>query len=150
MCVDIYYNIRNIQMWSTHQVSFRSRFHLCIHVEDLLQDLRNSCARAYQILHFDIVISFGPPYVAFWAVLMKKYRWCNTNRQTFDMSYTLIGNKSWVFKCCWNIAGRCCSNYIFILDLTHRFIGLGKGNCKTRREAFLFWDLVHRISEVWR
>ena len=33
-----------------------------------------------------------------------------------------------------------CSNYIFILDLTQCFNGLGKDNCKTRRETFKFWD----------
>ena len=41
-------------------------------------------------------------------------------------------------------------NYIFILDLTPGFNGLGKDNCKTGRETFMFWDLVHFISEVWR
>ena len=30
----------------------------------------------------------------------------------------------------------------FILDLTHDFNGLGKGNCKTRRETFKFGDSV--------
>ena len=31
---------------------------------------------------------------------------------------------------------RRCSNYIFIFDLTPGFTGLGKENCKTRRETF--------------
>ena len=43
-----------------------------------------------------------------------------------------------------------CSNYIFILDLTPGFIGLGKDNCKTRREAFKFRDLVRPILESLR
>ena len=47
-------------------------------------------------------------------------------------------------------ACRRCSNYIFILDLTHGFIGLGKYNCKTRREAFKFGDLARLILEVLR
>ena len=37
------------------------------------------------------------------------------------------------------------SNYIFILDLTPDFNGLGKDNCKMRRDSFKFWDLVHLI-----
>ena len=38
---------------------------------------------------------------------------------------------------------RCCSNYIFILNLTSGFNGLGKDNdYNMRREAFKFWDLV--------
>ena len=44
-------------------------------------------------------------------------------------------------------ACRRCSNYIFILDLTPGFIGLGKDNCKTRWETFKFGDLVHLILE---
>ena len=43
---------------------------------------------------------------------------------------------------------RRCSNYIFILDLTPGFNGLGKGNCKTRRESFEFGDLVWLILEI--
>ena len=30
------------------------------------------------------------------------------------------------------------------------FNGLGKDNCKTRRETFLFWDWVRLILENWR
>ena len=41
-------------------------------------------------------------------------------------------------------------NYIFIRDLTPGFNGLGKGNCKTRRETFIFWDLVRFILEDWQ
>ena len=42
------------------------------------------------------------------------------------------------------------SNSIFILDLTPSFNGVGKVNCKTRRETFKFGDLVLLILEVWR
>ena len=41
------------------------------------------------------------------------------------------------------------SNYIFILDLTSGFNGLGKENCKTKREKGKNWDLVRYILEVW-
>ena len=54
----------------------------------------------------------------------------------------------WSLRCSWNIACRRCSNYIFILDLTPTFSGLGKDNGKTRRETFKFWDLVQLILEV--
>ena len=42
-----------------------------------------------------------------------------------------------------------CSNYIFILDLTPGFNGLGKYNYKMRLETFKFWDLVQLILDVW-
>ena len=46
---------------------------------------------------------------------------------------------------CWR-----CSNYIFILNSTPDFDGLGKDTCKTRCETFKFWDSVHLIVEVWQ
>ena len=45
---------------------------------------------------------------------------------------------------------RRCSNYIFILDLTPGFNGLGKDNCKTSQETSMFSDLMWPILEVWR
>ena len=53
-------------------------------------------------------------------------------------------------RCSWSIACRRCSNYIFILDLTPGFKGLGKDNFKTRWESFKFWDLVQLILETLR
>ena len=44
----------------------------------------------------------------------------------------------WSLRCSWSIACRRCSNYIFILNLTPGFNGLGKDNYKMRREAFKF------------
>ena len=41
-----------------------------------------------------------------------------------------------------------CSDYIFVLDLTPCFNGLGKDNCKTRRVKFKFGDLVRLILGV--
>ena len=37
-----------------------------------------------------------------------------------------------------------------VVDLIPGFNGLGKGNCKTRRETFMFCDLVRLIQEVLR
>ena len=56
----------------------------------------------------------------------------------------------WSLRCSWSIACRRCSNYIFILNLTPGSNGLGKDNCKTRWEAFIFWDWVRLILENWR
>ena len=56
----------------------------------------------------------------------------------------------WSLRCSWSIVCRRCSNYIFILDLTSGFIGLGKDNYKMRREIFKFWDLVCLILETLR
>ena len=55
--------------------------------------------------------------------------------------------------CSWSIACRCCSNYIFILHLTHGFNVLRKDKCKPRRKSFTFWDLVplilHILRHIW-
>ena len=68
-----------------------------------------------------------------------------------DIRHTLVGNTNCrSLRCSWSIACRRCSNYIFILDLTPGFVGLGKGNCKTRQETFKFWDLVRLILEILR
>ena len=47
-------------------------------------------------------------------------------------------------------ACRRCSNYIFILNLTSGFNGLGIDNYKMRREAFMLWDLVRIILDNLR
>ena len=60
-------------------------------------------------------------------------------RQTSNIIRTLVGNKIV------DHADRRCYNYIFILDLTPGFNGLGKDNCKTRRETFQCSDLVRII-----
>ena len=55
----------------------------------------------------------------------------------------------WSLRCSWSITYRRCSNYIFILNLTPGFNGLGKSNYKMRRETCKFWDLMWHILEVW-
>ena len=49
--------------------------------------------------------------------------------QTSNIRFSLIGNKIIDHF----FAYRRCSNYIFIIDLTPGFNGLGKDDCKTRR-----------------
>ena len=72
-------------------------------------------------------------------------------RKVSNIRRTLVGNKNcWSLRCSWSIACRRCSNYIFILNLTRGFNGLGKDNWKTRRETFMFGDWVCLIFENWR
>ena len=56
----------------------------------------------------------------------------------------------WSLRCSWSIACQCCSNYIFILDLTPGFNVLGEDNHKTRWESFKFWELVQLILDILR
>ena len=56
----------------------------------------------------------------------------------------------WSLRYSRSITCRRCSNYIFILDLTPGFIGLGNDNCKMRQETFKFLDLVCLFSDVDR
>ena len=65
------------------------------------------------------------------------------NRQTSNISRTLVGNKIGI--ACWR-----CSNYTFIFDLTPGFNGLGKDNCKTRQKSFKLCNLVRLISNILR
>ena len=53
-------------------------------------------------------------------------------------------------RCSWSIACWCCSNYIFILDLTTGFNILHNYNCKNRQKTFKFLDLVWLILEILR
>ena len=45
---------------------------------------------------------------------------------------------------------RCLPYYVTYIDLTPSFSGLGKHNCKTRRDTYKFGDLVHLILETLR
>ena len=68
--------------------------------------------------------------------------------QTSNIRRTWIGNE--IVDHSDVVGASHCSNYIFILDLTPGFNGLRKGNCKTRRESFKFWDLVCLILDILR
>ena len=63
--------------------------------------------------------------------------------QTSDISCSFVGitrqYNRWSLRCSWSIACRCCSNYIFILDLTPGFNGSGNDKCKERGETLKFW-----------
>ena len=60
-------------------------------------------------------------------------------RKTSNIRRALVCNKRVDHS---DVVCRRCSNYIFILDLTPGFDGLGKDNCKTRREQIKFCGLV--------
>ena len=76
-----------------------------------------------------------------WALLI--YRQVSNIRRTF-VGNKIVDHSDVVIAC------RRCSNYIFILDLTPGFKGLGKDDFKTRWDSFQFWDLVRLILETLR
>ena len=59
---------------------------------------------------------------------------CNMYRKTSNIICRLL-------RCSWSIACRRCTNYIFILNYTPGFSILHKGDCKTRRATFKFWNI---------
>ena len=79
----------------------------------------------------------------YWA--MKAYFQTSNIKQHLSRQWNC-----WSLRCSWNIGCQRCSNYIFILDLTNDFNGLGRDNCKMRRETFKCCDLVRLILEVWQ
>ena len=80
-----------------------------------------------------------------WVLQIRKYRRVSNIRRNFSRQLNC-----WSLRCSWSIACRRCSNYIFILNLTPGFNGLGKDNYKMRRETIKFWDLVRLILETLR
>ena len=83
-----------------------------------------------------------------WSV-MRNFIKCKTNFssswtiqlycQISNISGTLVGNKIVDHSDVVGATCRYCSNYIFILNLTPGFNGLGKDDCKTRGETLSFW-----------
>ena len=75
--------------------------------------------------------------------------WKKSHRQTSYICSTSVGNKHVGHS---DVVGASPVRYyyIFILDLTAGFKGLGKDKCKARWESFKFWDLMNLILEVLR
>ena len=88
------------------------------------------------LLHFQI----------YWLLKFKKETTLITIKSLSHLSRQW---NCWSLRCSWSITCRRCSNYIFILDLTHGFNMMHRDNCTTRREAFKFGDLVWLILEIW-
>ena len=88
-------------------------------------------------------------WLAHHILALGELRTCTYN-QTSNISCTLVGNKTVDNS---DVVGAstvsAAQNYIFILNLTPGFNGLGKGNCKMRWETFKVLDLVCLIPEVW-
>ena len=88
-----------------------------------------------------------------WCILWAIIWLCPTfnYRQTSNLSRNLVGNK---LVDHWDVVGttvcRCCSNYIFIIDLTPDFRGLDNDNCKSTRKSVQFCDFVQLILEILR
>ena len=82
-----------------------------------------------------------------WRVIWSYPQYC----QTSNVRCTLIGNKIVDHS---DVVGAlpvgAAPKYIFILNLTLGFNGLGKDSCKTRWETFKFWDLMWLILEIWQ
>ena len=97
-------------------------------------------------LQFVTQIVWHPNFI-FMALYLMLY-FCINYRKTSNISRILVGNK--IVDNSDVSADRRCSNYIFILNLTTGFNGLGKDHCKGRQETFKFGDLVRLILEVLR
>ena len=82
-------------------------------------------------------------YIYIYIIYICMYRQNSNIRRTLD-------GKCRSLRCSWSIAYRRCSNYIFFLDLTLGFNGLGKDKSKTRREPFKFWYFVCLILDILR
>ena len=88
--------------------------------------------------------------MAYWLFTAKPLpEQMQTYYQTSNISCTSAGNEFVNQSDVDGASPVCCSNYIFILDLTPGFNGLGKDNCKTRWKTFKCSDLVRFILEVW-
>ena len=66
------------------------------------------------------------------------------NRKTYNIKRTSIGNKIADHS---DVIGAS-AVYIFIIDSTPGFNGLGNNNCKTRPETLNFWDLMRLILDL--
>ena len=128
----------------------------------------NICIRWYFYtyilrIYFHVIQSYGMcsydrhcmfTFVCPWDMIEDAEAWhyiCVSYSQTSDVRYTLLGKKNcWSLRCSWSIACRRCSNYIFILDLTPGFNGLGKDKCKIRWESLKYWDLVQFMLDILR
>ena len=75
-------------------------------------------------------------YTCFWHHWSHKYMYMYLPSDLLYKMHLSRQYNCWLLKCSWSIACRRCSNYIFILNVTLGFNGLGRYNCKTRRESF--------------
>ena len=74
-------------------------------------------------------------------------KYLHNNRQTYDISRTIVGNEIVDHSNVVVVSPVGATNYIFIIDLTPGFNALGNENCKKGRATFKLWDLVCFILE---
>ena len=77
------------------------------------------------------------PKKCFWLVVVKPL-----------ISHLSMQLNCWSLRCNWRITCRRCPKYIFILDLTHGFNGLGKDNCNSKVDHFLTHHVKQRSRVV--
>ena len=97
-----------------------------------------------------VVIDYIYKYGLFikWKIIYNEYSGLVLN-EIGAIIYTNVERDRSLMNVPSNICRRC-SNCIFILYLTPGFNRLGKDKCKTRRESFEFYELVHIILEILR
>ena len=88
-------------------------------------------SKPYAWFYRHSTIIFSSEFISEFSLIYVSYR------KTSNISRTLVGNKI-------------VDNYIFILNLTPGFNGLGRYNCKARQETFKLGDLVRFILEGLR
>ena len=76
------------------------------------------------------------------------YRFVLVNINIYQVLYFMYREVSNIWRTL--VGNKIVDHYIFILDFTPSFNGLGKDNYKMRRETFKFWELVRLILETWR
>ena len=113
-------------------------------MEDHLETTKNQFAIEYGIFN---VCQWLTQFV--WYLFLWK-QWFVIPSDLQYKSHLSRQRNCWSLRHSWSITCRRCSNYIFILDLTPGFNGLGINNCKMRRETLKCWDLVCLILEVWK
>ena len=97
------------------------------------------------------ILNFGGRFVSYNSVTGNGYTISDTNPITINFYHQLVCLRKvpWIFAWIWNIACRCCPNYIFILNSTPGFNALAKDNCETWWKHFSF-GMERLILEVWR
>ena len=88
--------------------------------------------------------------ISFGIAELRGWFWYQKNVLQSNFQYKLHPSRQyncWSLRCSWSITCWWCSNFIFILDLTPGFNGLGKDKCKMRQETYNFGDLVWLILD---
>ena len=133
-------NVNEIDAWCS--ICFSKHFPLAIHIYISNRHLQKGWSAAVTWWKSQVTKSLPEPMMI---------QFTDAHRQVSNIRLHFSRQLNcWSLRCSWSIACRRCSNYIFILNLTPGFNGLGKDNYKMRLEAFQFWDLVRLILETLR